>query len=427
MDLRSLRAFTQLTLCALTALLLTSCSGGPSPVAEPPAPTASTDGHTVIFLSMDGFRHDYPARVETPTFDRLAREGSAVGRLIPPWPSQTFPGHASLATGVRAERHGIINNAFIDREKGLFRYGNGAEWYDAIPLWTHATRNGIRTHVYHWVGSEGPWHGTEPAFWRPYDRETTDETKIETIIEWLGRPPTERPGLVMSYLRGCDRAGHFSGPDSQAVDECIVRMDSILGALVEAMAQMRRADPEWKLSLFIVSDHGMTPTLGGLNALPAVMAAQLDARVASTGPVANVYLGPNGTVAAAREVLAQIPHATVLTPEGLPTEWGYRHPKRTGDLVVVAEPGYRFDEKLPLVSVDLTAMGLGHHGHDPTLPEMGAVFRAWGDGIAAGGTAPTARAVDLVPTVCAVLGLPLPVHPDGQPLDGEVIEAAVSR
>lgn len=408
------------------ALVIAGCGAGPTPRTEAPRGPAE-GGHTVIVLSLDGFRHDYPDRVSTPTFDQLAAQGAALGRLIPPWPSQTFPSHASLATGVTPGRHGIVNNAFVDRQRGPFRYGNTADWYDTPPLWTHATRSGVRTHVYHWVGSEGPWQGIEPAFWRPYDRETTDETKISTIIEWLNRPPPERPGLVMSYLRGCDGPGHRSGPDSEAVDQCIGAMDATLGALVTELTRLRGAEPGWRHTLLVVSDHGMMPTRGGLNVIPALMSAGVEAQVAATGPVAHVYLAATADLDAARAAVAGVPHSVVYTPESLPTAWGYRHPTRTGDLIVVAEPGYRFDEKLPVASMDLSAMSLGHHGHDPELPEMGAVFRAWGAGIKAGGRAPTARAVDLVPTVCHLLGIAPPSVVDGRPLDGQVIEGVLAR
>lgn len=422
-------ALPLLALLAALALLTLAC-GGPAPAPDGPvSATPPAAGHTVVVLSLDGFRHDYPARAATPAFDRMAAEGASAGRLIPPWPSQTFPGHATLATGVLAGRHGIVNNAFVDREKGLFRYGNGAVWYRAMPLWIHATRSGLRSHVFHWVGSEGAWQGTEPAFWRPYDKTVVDETKVEAIVGWLKQPPAERPRLVMSYLRGCDKAGHVHGPDSPEVTACVAEKDAAIGRVIDGLTALRAAEPGWKTTLFVVADHGMMATRGALNVGPALAAAGVEAQVASSGPVSQVYFAPEADAAArekARDALAALPHAAVYGADELPAAWGYRDPTRTGDLVVVAEPGWRFDDKLESAQVDLSAEGLGHHGHDPLLPEMGAVFRAWGDGVAAGATVETLRAVDLVPTVCRVLGIAPPVHADGRPLDGRAVEALLA-
>ncbi len=58
----------------------------------------------------------------------------------------------------------------------------------------------------------------------------------------------------------------------------------------------------------------------------------------------------------------------------------------------------------------------GHHGHDPEHPEMAAILYAYGAGVKKGLTLPRARAMDLFPTVCALLGLPVPPHVEGRRL-----------
>ena len=57
----------------------------------------------LILVSLDGFRHDYcdlyPA--ESPTLRDMRAAGSSARGLIPVFPSNTFPGHYSLVTGIR--------------------------------------------------------------------------------------------------------------------------------------------------------------------------------------------------------------------------------------------------------------------------------------------------------------------------------------
>src|SRR5437764_11079602 len=45
----------------------------------------------VVWISIDGFRGDYVDPVETPTFQRLMREGVYSHELTPITPSITFP------------------------------------------------------------------------------------------------------------------------------------------------------------------------------------------------------------------------------------------------------------------------------------------------------------------------------------------------
>ena len=50
----------------------------------------------VVMVSFDGFRWDYTDRHETPNFDELATDGVMADRLIPSFPTSTFPNHYQL-------------------------------------------------------------------------------------------------------------------------------------------------------------------------------------------------------------------------------------------------------------------------------------------------------------------------------------------
>ena len=354
----------------------------------------------VVVVSLDGFRHDYATRAETPAFDRLEAEGARAGRLIPPWPSQTFPGHGTLATGVSPEVHGILNNRFYDRDRGEFAYADGGDWYDVDPLWVHLERQGLRAHVYHWVGSSGPREGVAASEWRPFAKVSDDE-RLAGVLDWLAQPPASRPRLVMSYWAGCDKPGHHDGPDSEAVTRCVVETDARIGRLLDAL----EAHPD-AVTLLVVSDHGMTATVGEVNVVRALEAT--GARVVASGPIAHVYAESPEQLAKARAVAATLPHVEVLDPER-------RHPRRTGDFVVRASPGYRFSRKLKTLEGPPSLAG--HHGHDPELPDMGAILYAWGEAVRSGARSEKAYALDVVPTVCALLGVP---SPDG--VEGRILQ-----
>ncbi|MGK0358095.1 MAG: putative AlkP superfamily pyrophosphatase or phosphodiesterase [Bradymonadia bacterium] len=380
-------------------MLFVACGGAPK------APPGDAGGPVVLLISMDGVRHDYPDRAPTPHFDAIKAEGASADRLIPPYPSQTFASHASMATGVVTQRHGIMNNRFRDRSRGLFSYADEATWYDRAPLWIHATRKGVRSHVFHWIGSRGPYEGVEAAVARNYDTTTTDDEKVDTIIEWLKSPTP--PRLIMSYLRGCDHAGHEHGPDSPEVTDCIIETDARLGQLRARLAKLPHA-----VTTIIVSDHGMTNTVGEINVYDPFFESKHAVDIIASGPVAHLFTAPEAR--AENEARARkIPHVTVYRRDTVPAWMGYSHPHRTGDLVLVADYGWHFNARSKE-----KGMLPGHHGHDPKLPEMGAIFRAWGHRIKPGSMATQPKAIDLVPTICELLEID---PPEG--LDGKVIDA----
>jgi predicted AlkP superfamily pyrophosphatase or phosphodiesterase len=388
----------------LVAFLVVGCG---APRATPAEAADTGARRVVVIVSMDGFRHDYASMVETPTLDRLAREGAMAGRLFPPFPTQTFVSHASIATGAPAEVHGIVNNVFIDRERGLYKHSDDSSWYDVPPLWIHAVRKGLRSFVYHWVASYGPWRGTSATKAVPFDKHTPDRVKLDEVTRWLKLPAAERPHLVMTYLAGCDHSGHHHGPDSEQVRSCIAAMDAELGRLVAGIE-----GSGVKVALLVVSDHGMTKTRGELNPLPLLKAAGIEADVAATGPVAHVFTRSGDRIAEAREILSGLEHSRSWLGGDLPADLHYRHPSRTGDIVLIAEPGYRFNTSITGATGPPSIVA--HHGHRASHPDMPGIFYAWGDGIAAGAGFESINSVDVVPLACALLGIDPPAHVTGR-------------
>ena len=127
-------------------LLLGALAGLAGPVVAQARPT-------VIVLSWDGVRHDYPERTRLPGLEAMEREGLRAGRLRPVFPSNTFPNHVALATGTHPDRHGIVDNRFFDRRRGVYDYGKGEgdSWLEAEPLWAAAERQGVPAATFFWA------------------------------------------------------------------------------------------------------------------------------------------------------------------------------------------------------------------------------------------------------------------------------------
>jgi type I phosphodiesterase/nucleotide pyrophosphatase len=388
------------------AFAAAACTADPVPTPER-APT-------VIVLSFDGVRHDYLDRAPFPAFGRIAREGLRAGRLVPVYPSSTFPGHVSLATGATPAVHGIVDNEFWDRaRRERFDYSNDASWIEAEPLWAAAERQGVPAAAYFWVGSETDWRGVGARYRiAPFDGKVGEAAKVKQILAWLDLPANERPRLVMSYWRGADRAGHAKGPDHPDVTEELAEQDRQLGALLAGL-DARNA---WSsTTLLLVSDHGMTRVEKTIPLERTLARARVSARVEAGAAVAHVFLDDLADLARAEQALAGLAGVRVDRGDALPASLHLAFPNRTGDLVVRADPPYTF---AALGVWDRAAQWFGArfgmHGYPPDLPDMAGIFLALGRGVRAGAHPASLRMIDVAPTAARLLGIDPPRGAEGR-------------
>jgi predicted AlkP superfamily pyrophosphatase or phosphodiesterase len=377
--------------------------------------TGAESARTVIVISLDGTTPADVRAAALPTLDALARRGASATRLIPVFPTNTFPNHVSLVTGVVPAVHGIVNNVFLDPHRGLFRYSNDPTWIEVEPLWAIADRNGIVSAAYHWVGSEGPWrNGRGPRFWKSFDKGTPENEKVEQILAWLDiESAGDRPRLITSWFRGADGTGHRFGPSSSEVHAALRRQDRALGRLVEGLDERGAFE---SATLLLVSDHGMAPVTRSVDLKAALRAAGIDAGVFGGGGLATVSV-PDG----ARDVAKVVAAARSLgldarLPGEAPPDLSLANP-RFGDVVVLASAG-------TAISSSPGPPMRGAHGYPPDGPGMGALFIAAGRGIRPGLRLGDIRTLDVAPTVLAWLGIAPPAWMEGRPIADLVTEDA---
>src|SRR5476649_857160 len=106
-----------LTLCLLV-LLAQGCAGRHA------APLAAETPQSLVLISIDGFRWDYINRPGAVNLRALAAHGVRAERMVPSFPSLTFPNHYTIATGLYPDHHGIVSNAILDPSIGKFAIGD---------------------------------------------------------------------------------------------------------------------------------------------------------------------------------------------------------------------------------------------------------------------------------------------------------------
>jgi len=216
------------------------------------------DKSAVILISIDGFANYYLDKYQPKNILALAKKGIRAKALLPIYPSKTFPNHLSIVTGVYPAKHGIIHNRFYRPDLGEDYYlGAGkdnSDWLTALPIWTIAEQQGVKTGVYFWPESEAKIAGQLPSYYFPYKHNTPNIKRVNQLITWLKLPKEKRPQLLVSYFSTVDSAGHDFGPDSIELEQAILEVDNLIGLLVQRL----ELEIKQEVNIILVSDHGMT-------------------------------------------------------------------------------------------------------------------------------------------------------------------------
>ena len=410
----------------LLAIWLGGCGSGSAIQSDAPAAPAQTSGGTggvnhpsaaarpyVVLVSFDGFRPDYLQRFDTPAFERLAARGLQAAGLISVFPSLTFPGHYSIATGLHPDAHGIVANRFHDPVRDDdFNFRERADaadgsWWGGEPIWLTAERQGLVSAAFFFPGTEADIGGLRPSHWRPYDGSVPNAARVDQVLDWLALPAERRPHLVTLYFSLVDTAGHDLGPAAAGMRQSVEAADRLLGRLLDGIDALPHAA---RVALVVVSDHGMaTPDPERLSVLPAAVDLS-DVRLVPLGPALSLHVADAARSRALRDALnAQLPHARAYLRTETPARLHARANPRFGDILVLPD-GLGFVGRRRAVERVRQLLRPGVHGWDPHLPEMHGILLAAGPGIAPGTTLPPVRAVDVYPLIAQLLDLT--PHPD---------------
>lgn len=185
--------------------------------------------------------------------------------MLPSFPSLTFPNHYTLVTGLYPESHGIVGNTFWDPEtRKEFHYTDPTRsmqpywWAEGEPLWVTAEKQGVRTAVHMWPGSEAGMDFSA-TYLDKYNGSEILPRKTQRILELLDRPFTQdkattRPQLIAAYVPNVDADGHKYGPNSTDVWDTIADVDDMLHDMFLGLSERNLTNI---VNVVIVSDHGM--------------------------------------------------------------------------------------------------------------------------------------------------------------------------
>ena len=367
----------------------------------------------MLFLyHSDGFRWDYNKLYNTPNLNKIAKDGVKAERLIPSFPTKTFPNHYSIATGLYPDHHGLVDNSFSAPDLGLFyRMGDRAAvenpaFYGGEPIWVTAEKQGVKAASFFWVGSEAPVGGRYPTYWKKYDGTITYQARIDSVMKWLSFPLDKRPELVTLYFDEPDLVSHDFGPVSTETGKVVVSLDSIVGVIRQKLSVLPDAK---KINLIILSDHGMGSVSSDKYVnLRGVIPERMIASVSGGNPVYSIN-PKEGKQDSILILLSQVRGLKAWEKSDLPAKWHYGTNPRIPEIVVVADSSWSIGTRPGGASI----RG-GAHGYDNSNSDMFAIFYAAGPAFKKNYTFKEMNNVDIYNLICKILDIN-PAKNDGDP------------
>lgn len=263
-----------LTLFKKTVLLIITLLPGQIALAQ------NSERHVVV-ITIDGFRPDFylEDKWEAPNLKDIKQRGAHAYGVNSVFPSVTYPSHTTIVTGVQPAKHGIFYNAQFAKDSAT--KGQIYWHFDQIKsptLWEVTQEAGLKAASVNWpvsvgaptvfnisdVGAKGQQvmeDSTNPpgisAMIKQKLLENAPTIKIGNdknvarIAAWVIK--TERPNFMTVHLLGMDHHQHIHGRNGAEVEQALVRADSAVGIIRQAIAEAGIAD---RTLLIVTGDHG---------------------------------------------------------------------------------------------------------------------------------------------------------------------------
>ncbi len=374
----------------------------------------------VVLFSLDGIGIDQFNDKYMPKLWALMKESGGWGASVPVTPSQTFPSHVSIATGVYPERHGVISNSFYDRVTGK-AVGSSAfvEFLDEEPLWVASTRSGIRTGVYHWPCATGAWRGVEPELFKIFDSKLSDQDNLLRCSDGL----SQGLQLIMAYLSGTDSEGHQHGALSAEVISKLKFSDDIL---TDWILSTRSKYPN--LKVIITSDHGMVSPTKRINLYQVLK--DFDVNIFTFGGSASIYTDRKEQIEVILQKLQSIEGLRAWSQKEIPKEFMMKNNPKTGDIFIIADlPNWLSNSQNIYETISEINGRKGAHGYISSAALPSSRFKKKKDRDVAKlmtsffvfigkkvGNLGTFNSVDIAPTITEWLSIDWETPRDGKPI-----------
>lgn len=289
-------------------------------LAQPPPESR----RLIAIFVVDGLRPDSINATDTPTIERLRREGVDYVNSHSIFPTSTRINAASLITGAYPSRHGIVGNSMFVAAvnpgapfdtgdyRQLIRLEEAEGRVVTTPTLAEVLQRGGRSLVTVSSGTTGNGfllnpqarHGSGVAIHGLFDAGKTAAFPAhisDAVVRRFGAPPPDpddigqlewtdtvlrdyvlpelRPDVVIDWMGPLDAAQHDHGVSSPEAKRALAAIDK---SLARTIAAMEALTPGTRIDVVITSDHGFAQHTAGVNVVDALVGAGLKANTQST-------------------------------------------------------------------------------------------------------------------------------------------------
>ena len=423
----------------------------------------------LFVISMDAMVHEDIAYLsQKPNFKKIMEKRAEVEGVTTVYPASTYPAHTTLMTGCYPGKHGVFANFQLKTfNDGISHWATNSSWVYVEDIFAAAKRAGCTTASVYWpITANNPnvdYIINEYFFYYPdeinhveeiFAAQGANEATCKVIRENMhlfpkqeGREPladrfdgflmgctcslirNEQPDVILVHNCILDTFRHKSGVFGDLVTKGLDRTDEWLGDVIAAMED---AGVYEDTNFIILSDHGQMDMnkyihlnvlfreAGLLEVAPNGGIYNWKAYSQANGFSTTVHLVDNSQQKLYDQVYAFLRQLQesgkygirkVYTKDELLEQYGQDGPY---SFMVEAEDGYGFANSWTAEHPIANVTNRGTHGH---TPERGPqpVFLAHGPDFKDGAYLRNAKAVDIAPTLAAVLGQTMP-EADGRVL-----------
>ncbi|CAF0768673.1 unnamed protein product [Brachionus calyciflorus] len=372
----------------------------------------------VLLLSFGGFRHDFIDNYNLVHMSRFRSESSRAACLNPQFTTQSYPNHWSIITGAYVENHGIIANKFYDpfyHEMFAHNKHDPKWWNESEPIWLTASKQGVKTFVHSWPGSEASLYEQDS-----YSRATFSESlnfmlKVNLTLKYFLQ---DRYKFVSLYHNQPDAIAHKYGLNSPEFNVTLQQLDENFGEMIDLFKQNGLYESN-DFNIIVLSDHGITNIKK--NVFINEYISEQDAVIWSFSRTL-IHLKPIIELDLLLLKLSKIPDITVTLKEDMPDRLHYKNHYRIGEIIISAIEGvgfifvgndpihfngrkahlsYEIKKKLMLAASDKAT-----HGYDNVYPDMRGIFMGMGSMFKKNFQSEKClENVDIYPLLCNILAI----------------------
>ncbi len=422
----------------------------------------------VLVIVLDGLRPDYVTPELMPNTYKVAQQGVWFDNNHSVFPTVTRVNAASIATGSYPESHGLMGNTIyfpeVDREKGLstgdaenlMKIENATQGHllTTKSMGEYLEDNGKQLLVVS-SGSSGSaflLNHKATGLGLVNTELTLPESNAARVHQNLGKVPedavpnqarnqravdayllygldNEMADLTFMWLSDPDHTAHSRGIGHPDTNRALQLVDTQVGRILSAH---KKRGLDETINVLIASDHGFSTHLGGADIWGPLKRENLDKGVVVVGPAIYVTDRNSEQIAAIVEVFRKEPWVGSIftTPKKNKSIEGrypgtfsydaihYAH-DRSPDILLSS---IWTNQKNPHSYAGTTTYpgAAGHGSASPfdihnTLIAMGPDFK-----VGLKSDLPSGN-VDIAPTICRLLGIPVPARMDGRVLEEAII------